>query len=276
MEPTPYSRGSSSRWAQEGIGHMGLTCDVLTILSIFSMVVGSSLWALDILKPHYLKDARRFLLDFSVNIKKTRIMPVDKRVTAHRKTMVQLLLMDKDERARTDFKSAYIDNLKQMNYEADLNTNLYYRTVVYIITAALLLVVFAYIGYKMGTKLMLSLSGLKLIGGYLFLLTGLLGCWFFDAVSEDIRKTSEGEVGMPPLYKMPSPGNMSRYLMLVFSGIHLFMNILAKVFAMLIRLSFKFEKYTIANQAPRVLGLLLVFMAAFLQLLAYVLSKTSS
>lgn len=254
---------------------MGLAIDVFTILSIFLMVVGSSLWALDLLKPHYLKDARRFLLDFSLLINKTRIMPVDKRVNVHRKTIVQLLLMDKEERARTDFISTYKNNLKQINYEADLNTNLYYRTVVYIMTATLLLVVFTYIGYKMGIELMLSLSGLKLIGGYLFLLIGLFGCWFFDAVSEGIRKTSEDKLAMPPLYKMPSLGNRSRDLMLIFSGVHLFMNLLVKAFGMLIRLSFKFEKYTIANQAPRVLGLLLVFMAAFFQLLAYFLSKTS-
>lgn len=242
-------------------------------LSYFSVILGLAgtvLLGLDLWQPIYLRKIRDYLSGFSLAVKKMSLVPHDQGVTAHRKTVIQFL--SSKNRPDVTFKEAYLKNLEETNFEPDLNLDFRYRSFVYVFTGAAFLAVFVYVCYVKGLNWTISLEGLKALGVYAVMSIGLLGAWFFDAISEMMHASNKHKASFPPLYKIGFRNRHPDIPMQAFTLIQIFMNVLAKLIAIPIRASLSLERYTIANQSPRVLGMFLLFIAGFIQIVVIIVS----
>jgi len=240
--------------------------ETLSIFSVILGLAGTVLLGLDVMQPMYLTKIRNYLSGFSSAVKQMSLVPHDKRVMAHRITVIQFL--SSKDRSDVSFEEAYLKNLEEINFVPDLNLDFRYRSFMYVVTGTTFFAVFAYVCYAKGLNWTTSLEGLKALGIYAFMSTGLIGAWAFDATSEMIRELNK----FPPLYKIKLFERHPNIPMLVFTLIQIFMNVLAKSIAIPIRASLNLERYTIANQGPRVFGIFLIFIAGFIQIVLIIVS----
>jgi len=243
----------------------------LSYLSILLGLLGTLLLALDVLKPVYLKAIRQFLSEFAVAVKKTRIFPRDKRVRAHRETVIQFLSGNKPE--DKDFKKAYLEKISAMNYEPDLNLNFRYRTFVYAVTGLLILVGFIYFCYMRGFSTLLSLDGLKILGAFAIANISLMGAWSIDWMTEMAGAEDPEVKQLPPMYKITFGRSHPDFPMFIFTVIQIITNVVAKIMGKILSLTIMVEKYTISDQAPRVLGILFLLFAFVLQFIITITAK---
>ena len=233
--------------------------------SVVFGLVGTLLLALDVLRPEYLKGTRSFLKEFSSSIRKARLIPRDKRVTAYGKTKMQVIFRELPK--GQNIEGAYYENLKKINYKPDLNLNIKYRSFSYIISILLVVFCFLYLWYIKGFASIASVDGLKIFGFFIFIIIGLLSAWIYDALPEIIPY----DKNLPPLYKI-GRGRLS-VSVIIFNCVQIIVNIIAKILGGLIFIALCAEKYTAANQSPRVLGIILIAFAFLFQFMAILLSK---
>jgi hypothetical protein len=241
----------------------------LTIFATVIAFVGTVLLALDVVKPEYLRRMRALLHNFSVKISENRIVPSDKRASVRNALIVESIL---GKHSDSDFEKLYQQRLKENNYKPDLNIDIYYRTFVYTLTSLVLFVLLIYVSCKLGLEVMLSFKGLGLVVLFLFANGGLLFAWFLDCLYEETKNKDVDGIGVPPVYKLMFGSGKLSTILLIVAVVHVFVNVFSRFFGFIVNLAFKLERFTNPYQAPRVLGLLLIFIAMLLQLLSISIS----
>jgi len=170
----------------------------------------------------------------------------------------------------------YRDLLSDMKYKPDFNINFRYRSFIYIIAICVAFILYVYIVHKIGLVIALSIEGLKIFAGYIFVNTSLVFSWIFDYLSEISRKDDKNGIGIPPFHKVRlSPFSRRRIPVIgfFFKIIHISINIFSKLIALIVRLSFELERYTETGQAPKILYWILFMFSLSLNLLALLLQK---
>lgn len=237
----------------------------LTIISIVLGLLGALLVSLDILKVKHLRSLREEMLNVARDASSSRLLPYDKRANAVRYSIISVIASKSN--GEDTFLQQYREQLKKNKYVEDMNMRFNYRSAIYLLGIALLVIVCIWVLAKLKAPL-LSLDTLKVLGVFAFILIGITGMWVEEFLS-DMSKSKCPE-GYPPYYRVR--GDKTVLLQLYLWILNVLANAFMKMFAQLVLLSVRLEKYTKPHQGPRIVGVLLILIAAFLQLAVLTIS----